>query len=136
MMSEKKTFYYSFIVSDDLIDEYGHVNNARYLELYEKARWDILNKNIPGSQMVEINRIGPVILEVTVRFSKEILKGEEITIETSSSRKNDLVFYFEQRMLNSTGKIASKAIFTAALFDLDKRKMVRADNLWLTALGL
>jgi len=134
-MSEKKVSFYKFTVEEEFIDEYGHLNNARYLEFYEKARWSILETSHLGSETIAINRIGPVILEVTIRFSRELLKGEEVTITTSSRRKNDLVFYFDQQMINSEGKTASKAVFTAALFDLDKRKMIKPDEQWLKALG-
>jgi len=129
-------FEYSFIVTPDLLDGYGHVNNARYLDLYERARWDILDKSGLGREEVRKSKIGPVIIEVNVRFSRELLPGEEIKVQTSSRRKNELVFYFEQKMINAKGELASKAIFTTALFDLEKRKMVKADNIWLKAMGL
>jgi acyl-CoA thioester hydrolase len=134
-MTENKKFEYRFTVNKELTDEYGHVNNARYLDLYEDARWNILEICDLGADRVRANRIGPVILEVNVRFRRELLPGEEITIITTSRRKNDLIFYFDQQMLNSKGEIASTAIFTAALFDLDKRKMKRADEHWLKAFG-
>jgi len=133
--SEAKKFSFSFVVSEDLTDEYGHVNNARYLELYEKARWDILEKSGLGQDIIRKHKIGPVILEVTVRFSRELLPGEMITIETSSRRKNNLIIYFDQQMINARGETASRAVFTSALFDLEKRKMVRADDDWLRAFG-
>jgi acyl-CoA thioester hydrolase len=134
-MSENKSFEYKFTVTDDLLDEYGHVNNAHYLKLYEDARWAILEMSHLGEDWVRINRTGPVILEVTIRFSRELLKGEEITIITSSRRKNDRIFYFDQVMINSGGRLTSRAVFTAALFDLDKRKMIKADGNWLRAFG-
>ena len=134
-MSESNKFEYKFIVDKEMTDEYGHVNNARYLDLYEDARWNILEISGLGADMLKANRIGPVILEVNVRFRRELLPGDEITIITTSRRKNDLVFYFDQQMINSKGEIASSAVFTAALFDLDKRKMKRADEHWLKAFG-
>jgi YbgC/YbaW family acyl-CoA thioester hydrolase len=134
-MNQNKQFEYNFIVSDDLLDGYHHVNNARYLDLYERARWDILEKSGLGRESIHKNKIGPVILEVTVRFSKELLPGEEIKILTTSRRKNELIFYFDQQMINSKGKLASKAVFTTSLFDLEKRKMIRADEEWLKAMG-
>jgi YbgC/YbaW family acyl-CoA thioester hydrolase len=134
-ISKNKPFEYSFVVTDDLLDGYNHVNNARYLDLYERARWDILEKSGLGRESIHRNKIGPVIIEVTVRFSRELLPGEEIKILTTSRRKNELVFYFDQQMINSQGKIASKAIFTTSLFDLEKRKMVKADDEWLKAMG-
>ncbi len=134
-MAGSLKFEYEFIVSKDLLDEYGHVNNAHYLALYEKARWNILEKSDLGAEMIKINNVGPVILEVTIRFRKELLEGQKIRIETSSRKKNDLIFYFDQKMINEEGDIASKAVFTAALFDLTTRKMIRADKSWLKAFG-
>ena len=130
-----RVFEYTFAVSKDLLDNYGHVNNARYLDLYERARWDILEKNGLGHEFLDSHKIGPIILEVTIRFSRELLPGETIRITTKSRRKNDLIFYFDQEMINSDGKIASKAVFTASLFDLQNRKMIKADEKWLKAMG-
>jgi acyl-CoA thioester hydrolase len=134
-MHQNTQFEFTFTVTDDLLDGYHHVNNARYLDLYERARWDILEKSGLGREMVGKNKIGPVIIEVTVRFSRELLPGEEIKITTTSRRKNELIFYFDQQMINSKGEIASKATFTTSLFDLEKRKMVKADDIWLKAMG-
>ena len=134
-MNSNYPFEYHFIVTDDLLDDYRHVNNARYLDLYERARWDILEKSGLGPDFVHENKLGPIILEVTIRFSRELLPGEEIKIITTSRKKNDLVMYFDQQMINSKGEIASKAVFTSSLFDLEKRKMVKADEKWLKAMG-
>ncbi len=134
-MSSDKKFIFEFVVEEDLLDEYGHVNNANYLMLYEKARWNILKSSGKGYDVIRENKTGPVILEVTVRFSKELLAGQRIIIETTSRRKNDLIFFFDQIMINEKKEIASKAVFTAALFNLEKRKMVRPDDEWLRAFG-
>ncbi len=134
-MEISRKFSYEFTVDQGLLDEYGHVNNARYLNLYEEARWDILEKSGYGQEMVRKSRKGPVILEVNVRFSKELLPGQRIRIETSSRRKNYLIFYFDQVMINEEGEVSSKAVFTSALFDLVKRKMVKPGEDWLRAFG-
>ncbi len=135
-MDVKAPFEYEFTVTNDLLDGYNHVNNARYLDLYERARWEILEKSGLGRETVFEKRIGPVIIEVTVRFSLELLPGEKIKIYTTSKRKNELVLLFEQKMVTLEGKVASKAIFTTALFDLKTRKMVKPDEVWSKAMGL
>jgi YbgC/YbaW family acyl-CoA thioester hydrolase len=135
-MSSSTKHSYQFTVNEDLLDGYGHVNNAKYLSLYEDARWDILRQSGLGPEVVHTEKIGPIILEVNIRFSRELLPGQLITIETISTRKNDLVFYFNQVMLTESGEMASKALFTAALFDLEKRKMVKPDEQWLKAFGI
>ena len=134
-MNSGKNFIYEFIVNQELIDEYGHVNNANYLMLFEKARMNILESSGMGYDSIRKNKTGPVILEVNVRFSKELLPNQKIIIETTSRRKNDLIFFFDQKMINEQGEIASKAVFTAALFDLEKRKMVKPDDKWLKLFG-
>lgn len=135
-MEPSRKFSYEFSVDNEFLDDYGHVNNARYLDLYEKARWDILDKSGYGQETVKKSKKGPVILEVTVKFSRELLPGQRIRIETTSRRKNDIIFYFDQAMITEEGKEASRAVFTCALFDLEKRKMIKTDKGWLKAFGL
>ena len=134
-MDSENTYTSRFRITEDLLDDFGHVNNARYLDLYEKARWEILDQYGMGRDLLKESHKGPIILEVTVRFSREVGAGQDITIETKSRRKDDRIFYFDQTMKNSQGEVCSKAVFTAALFDMEKRKMIRADEKWLEAFG-
>lgn len=131
----KMSFSYEFTVTEDLLDNYGHMNNAQYLRLYEDARWDILQKSGLGEETIRKHNTGPVILEVTVRFSNELRLGQKVIIETKSRRKGSKLFYFDQVMRDSNGIIFSKAIFTAALFNLKSRKMIIPDEKWLKAFG-
>ena len=134
-IKELAKFSYSFKVGEDLLDDYNHVNNARYLDLYEDARWAILDKRSLGRDFVKEQGIGPVILEVTVQFKRELKLGEIITIETTSEREGNRIFHFHQTMKNELGKICSSAIFKTALFDLKTRRILSADDKWLKAFG-
>lgn len=129
------TFSYEFYVTHDLLDKYGHVNNAKYLKLFEDARWAILQESGIDENQVRAMKTGPVILEVTVRFSNEITEGQKVIIRTQSRRKGTKLFYFDQVMISENGKIFSKATFTAALFDLVSRRMITPDEKWLKAFG-
>jgi acyl-CoA thioester hydrolase len=131
----KRIFSWHFEVTHDLLDGYGHVNNARYLELYERARWAILDEAGLGKDYMEISKTGPVILEVTVRFSRELVPGQKIEIRSQSTVYNNLVFHIEQEMLDDKGKVCSRALFKSSLFDLEKRKIVKADEQWIKAFG-
>lgn len=130
-----KVFTYDFTVTDDLLDDYGHVNNAKYLELYEDARWAVLELSNLGADAVRRLKTGPVILEVTVRFRRELTPGKRISIETRSRREGSRKFFFDQVMKDAEGTECSNAVFTAALFDLEKRKMIIPDAKWLKAFG-
>jgi len=135
MSAETKEFTFQFTVSADLLDEYNHVNNARYLDLYEKARWAILDMSSFGRNYVKEMGIGPVILEVCVKFKREIKLGENITINTKSKIEGNRIFHFIQEMKNEEGNVCSTAVFKGALFDLKTRKIIKPDEKWLKALG-
>ena len=39
-----KVFEKSIVISEAHLDSFGHLNNARYLELFEQARWDLITE--------------------------------------------------------------------------------------------
>ncbi len=131
----KREHVYSFTVKEEMTDGYGHVNNAYYLKLYEDARWAILEEKGLGEAEVRSKKTGPVILEVTVRFRKELIPGQLIKIITHSRMKGNKIIYLDQEMVDENGKICSNATFTSALFDLVERRMVNVDEKWADAFG-
>ena len=79
---------YKVIIREGHLDTFGHVNNARYLDLYEEARWDLITNNGYGLKRVQELKQGPVILDLNLTFKKEITNREEITIETEPTEIN------------------------------------------------
>ena len=45
-------FSYPLIIKEMDLDTFGHVNNARYLTLFEDARWDLITKNGYGLKKI------------------------------------------------------------------------------------
>jgi YbgC/YbaW family acyl-CoA thioester hydrolase len=134
-MSDHQKFFYNFKVRAHHLDMFGHVNNAVYLHLYEEARWDFIERNDYGiSRIMQIKK-GPVILEANVKFRKEILNREDITIVSQLLGKKAKIMQIEQMMLNQGEQICSQAIFTVAFFDLEQRKMIDPTDDWLEACG-
>ena len=81
-----RVFEQSIIIREGHLDTFGHVNNARYLELFEQARWDLITDNGFGLDYVKSSGTGPVILELTLRFVWEgRLRHRELT--TPGSRR-------------------------------------------------
>lgn len=62
----------SMLISEAHLDSFGHLNNARYLELFEQARWDLITERGFGIDTIRQTGTGPVILEVSVRFLREL----------------------------------------------------------------
>jgi len=132
---KSRPFTYTFTVRDTHIDAFGHVNNAAYLQLFEDARWDIISSGGYGLKEIQEHRKGPVILEVTLKYRKEILRDQVIRIETQTCMKTDRIFIVEQQMYNELNELCSEAVFTGALFDLQTRKITPPTEIWLKAIG-
>jgi len=136
-MSDHQSFEYSVLIRESHLDSFGHVNNAVYVQLYEEARWDFITKNGFGLDVISKTQMGPVILDLKVRFKRELKNRETITI---ISKTLDLVspkiLTVEQVMLKADGKIASEAQFTVGFFDLKERKLINASPDWLKAVGI
>lgn len=127
---------YKFLVREHHLDTYGHINNATYLTLYEEARWEVMTER--GYTFADIHRSkqGPVILEVNLKFQKEIGLREEITISTEVVNYRGKVGQMLQKMIKSDGTVASEALFTFGLFDLKERKLIDPTDKWKVALGI
>lgn len=127
-------YSYEVQIKEFHLDSFGHVNNAKYLQLYEEARWDFITRNGYGLDKVKELQKGPVILEINIQFRKELKNREYIRIETYLGELRRKVNRIEQRILKDNGEIASTATFTMGFFDLVERKLIEPDPLWLQAL--
>lgn len=130
-------FEYEVTIRELHLDSFGHVNNAVYVQLYEEARWDFITKNGFGLDTIQKQQQGPVLLDLKVRFKRELKNRETIkiqsqTIEIVSSK----IMLLEQKMLKADGKVASEAIFTIGFFDMKERKLIDGSEDWLKAVGV
>lgn len=132
---EAKKFEYQLLILEHHLDTFGHVNNAKYLELLEEARWDLISKNGYGLHDVMKKQIGPVILEVNLQFRKELKLREKIKIFTHCEKQEGKIGYIHQTIVNENGDEAAIAVFTYALFDLKERKIIPPTEDWLKAIG-
>ena len=48
-------------------DAFGHLNEASFLALFERARWDALAKG-PGMDLFKRNRVWPAVRKATVDY--------------------------------------------------------------------
>lgn len=136
MESTNTVFSYSLLIRESHLDTFGHMNNATYLSLYEEARWELITENGYSLKEIQSRKQGPVILEVNVKFIKEIKLRETIQITTELVGYKGKVGQLKQTMINSKGELASEAIFTFGLFDLKERKLIEPTADWNRAIGL
>jgi YbgC/YbaW family acyl-CoA thioester hydrolase len=129
-------FSYDVLIKEHHLDTYGHVNNATYLQLFEEARWDIITARGYGFQRVHSTSQGPVILEISLKFLKELKLREPIKITLDLLSYEGKIFKMKQQMLKENGEVACEALFTAAFFDLRERRIIAPSPEWLYAIGL
>ncbi len=131
-------FEYEFQVLEHHLDTFGHVNNAKYLELYEQARWDFITKNNLGLREIMETKIGPVLLEATVTFKAELKNREKIKVISQARKemRNKYIMVLDQKMIKEDGKVASTLTISVGLMDLAQRRLIAPTKEWLNALGL
>lgn len=108
-------------------DSYGHLNNARYLELFEEARWSLLE---------EANIIQPLkergllffIVNINVNYRRAVDDGFTIEIHTQTDEIKRKTISFKQTMYEKgSDTVLSDAIVTFVLFDPDQGKAITID---------
>lgn len=129
-------FRYDLLIRESHLDTFGHVNNAAYLQIFEEARWEIVTANGYGLAEVAKRRQGPVILEVQLKFLKELKLREKITVVSIPVPFSGKVGKIEQRMVKPDGGVACEAVFTVGFFDLAARKLIEPTPEWMRAVGL
>jgi acyl-CoA thioester hydrolase len=136
-MKDNLVFEYEVLIREFHLDSFGHVNNAAYVMLYEEARWDFISKNGFGLDYIQKHQIGPVILDLSVRFKRELKNRERITITSKTIEiMSPKILVLEQNMIKGDGKVASEAKFTVGFFDMKERKLIDANPEWLHAVGV
>lgn len=133
---EFETFEYEVLILEKHLDSFGHVNNAVYLELYEEARWDFITKKGYGLKKIHEEKKGPVLLDTTLKFKREILNRETIIIKTSEQWVRGKIMGLTQKMINKNDEVCSEATFTIGFMDMKLRKLVQPTKEWLHACGL
>lgn len=124
---------YKLLIRESHIDTLGHVNNATYLQIMEDARWEHITQRGYDLKKVQETKQGPVILEVTLKFLKEIHLREEIQVTMEVLDYQGKIGRLKQQVLKSDGSLAAEAIFVFGLFDLKERKLILPTPAWQAA---
>ena len=136
-MNLNEVFEYEIVIKECHLDSFGHVNNAVYVQLYEEARWDFITKNGFGLEVILRAQVGPVLLDLQVKFRREIKNREVIKIQSQTREiLSSKMMVLDQKMIKADGKIASEAVFTIGFFDMQQRKLIEANPRWLKAVGV
>ncbi|MER6163706.1 acyl-CoA thioesterase [Streptomyces violaceorubidus] len=105
-------------------DTQGHLNQSVYLNYAEHARWSMLQEaGIRQADLVS-RRVGPVALETTIRFRRELLAGDEVTVSCAFEWGEGKTFRIRQVITKADGTVAAEVEAVSGLMDLSERRLV------------
>jgi thioesterase-3 len=109
-------------------DAFRHVNNSKYLELLEEARWQFA-EHIGLIELMKERELGFIIIDLSVRFRVPVLEGETIQVLTSLITLGSASGEVRQLVHKKGEKqVALKSLFHFILIDRNSGKSVPIES--------
>ena len=105
-------------------DVQGHLNQAVYLQYAEHARWSLLHAAGITQSALQAKGVGPVALETTIRYRRELLAGDETEVTCAFLWGEGKTFRIEQTIRKTDGTVAAEITAVGGLMDLTARKLL------------
>ncbi|WAH53858.1 YbgC/FadM family acyl-CoA thioesterase [Pseudescherichia vulneris] len=110
------------------IDVYQHVNNARYLEFLEEARWDGLESH-EGFQWMTSNNIAFIVVNININYRRPAVLGDLLTITSKIEQLNGKSGVLSQVVtLTPEGEVVANALITFVCIDLRTQKALALEG--------
>ncbi len=103
-------------------DAFGHVNNSRYLELLEEARWQYA-EDIGLTPLLKTQGLGFIIMDLSVRFRQPVVEGDQVHVETGLVTLGSASGEVRQYM-RKDDRVALKSLFHFILVQRESGKSV------------
>ena len=110
------------------IDIFSHVNNARYLEFMEEARWVVIDKYIDLKRM-QAKGIIFVVVNININYRRPASVGDilELYLDLTKIGGKSAIFYQEIR-LKGTDIVVADAQVTFVFADKNTGRAVKIDD--------
>ncbi|MFJ5772908.1 acyl-CoA thioesterase [Streptomyces sp. NPDC093094] len=105
-------------------DVQGHLNQAVYLNYAEHARWALLQAAGIRQNDLVATGVGPVALETTIRYRRELLAGDEVEVTCEFLWSEGKTFRIRQTVRKADGTVAAEIEAVGGLMDLTARRLV------------
>jgi thioesterase III len=103
------------------LDVFGHVNNARYLEFLEEARWAAIEKTI-DLQAIASEGYAFTVVNININYRRPALLNEILRVETELTRWGQRSAVIRQLVnLKESGTVVADAEVTFVMYDTQKR---------------
>ena len=106
------------------LDTQGPLNNAAYIQYGDHARWEMLRAaGVTVDRMLTAG-LGPVTLETTIRFHRELRAGDAVTISCVFIWEAGKTFRIEQELRRADDSVAAEIRSVGGLLDLVQRRLL------------
>ncbi len=105
------------------LDTQGHLNWAEYLHYAEHARWEFLAAAGIKQDALIATGYGPVVLDVSVRFRRELRGADEVDVTCAFIFDGGKTFQIVQDFRRPDGRVAASLTSTSGLLQLTERKL-------------
>lgn len=110
------------------LDVYQHVNNARYLEFLEEARWQWLEQAEAFDWLVA-QKLAFVVVNININYRRPAVLGDELQIDSEVMQLNGKSGVLAQRVvLASDQTLVADATLTFVCIDLSSQKAVSIEG--------
>ncbi len=116
-------------------DTQGHLNQSVYLQYAEHARWSLLQAAGIGQQELVSHGVGPVALETTIRYLRELHAGDETEMTCEFVWGTGKTFEIRQTLTKADGTVAAKVTAVGGLLDLTERRLIKDPHGFLRKLS-
>lgn len=106
------------------LDTQGHLNQAVYLQYGEHARWECLRAAGISQDRLIANGVGPVALEVTLKYLRELRGGDELDVSCEFRWGEGKTFQIDQDYTRPGGTQVATLTGVGGLLDLSARRLV------------
>ena len=110
------------------LDIYQHVNNARYLEFLEEARWEYLEETGDIEYFQGLG-LAWVIVNININYRAAATMGQTLEIDTGLSKVGGKSAVFHQQIkVKGTDTIVADADITFVLMDQKSGRAIAIDG--------
>lgn len=111
------------------LDVYQHVNNARYLEFLEEARWHGL-ENSDSFHWMTAHNIAFVVVNININYRRPAVLSDLLTITSQLQQLNGKSGILSQVItLEPEGQVVADALITFVCIDLKTQKALALEEL-------
>lgn len=83
-------------------DAFGHLNEAAFVQLFERARWDALARG-PGRDLFERHHVWPAVRRAVVEYHRPAFPGDVVRVESEVRKVGRTSLTLRQRATRAAG---------------------------------